>query len=180
MQQRSCDLGLPSRFLRIVTLCILLIVYFVKSGFALNPERSIGQYAHSAWRLQEGFIGAPPNAITQTVDGYIWIATTSGIVRFDGVQFTQWSPPGSEELRNFNASTVLGTTDGGLWIAGRGGLFRWKNERLTSYGDSGNSLFTAILEEGDGKVWVTRSNPETDPKPICEAGGEKLLCYDLK
>ena len=180
MQQRSCDLGLPSRFLRIVTLCILLIACFVRSGFALNPGRSIGQYAHSAWRLQDGFIGAPPNAITQTVDGYIWIATTSGIVRFDGVQFTQWSPPGSEELRNFSASTVLGTTDGGLWIAGRGGLFRWKNERLTSYGDSGNSLFTAILEEGDGKVWVTRSNPETDPKPICEAGGEKLLCYDLK
>ena len=101
MQRRSCDLRIPSRFLRIVALGILSIVCFVKSGFALNPERSIGQYAHSAWRLQDGFIGAPPNAITQTVDGYIWIATSSGIVRFDGVGFTQWSPPGTEELRSF-------------------------------------------------------------------------------
>ena len=180
MQQKRCDLGLPSRPLRIATLGILLILCFAKSGFAVNPERSIGQYAHSAWRLQEGFIGAPPAAITQTLDGYIWIATSAGLVRFDGVRFTQWSPPGHEDLRSFPVIAVLGTSDGSLWIAGRGGLFRWKDRRLTSYGDSDNSIFTVILEEGNGRVWVTRSNRVTDPRAICEAGGEKLLCYDLK
>ena len=41
-------------------------------------------------------------------------------------------------------------------------------------------MFTSLLEEDNGKVWATRYNAVTDPKPICEAGGEKLLCYDLK
>ena len=46
---------------------------------ALDPDRRISQYAHSAWRMQDGPFGSAPNTITQTTDGYVWIGTMSGI-----------------------------------------------------------------------------------------------------
>ena len=51
-------------------------------AFALNPDRRISQYSHSAWRTQDGFFNGAPNAITQTADGYLWIGTQAGLMRF--------------------------------------------------------------------------------------------------
>ena len=42
------------------------------SIFAPDPTSYISQYGHSAWRLQDGYFGGTPTAITQTADGYIW------------------------------------------------------------------------------------------------------------
>jgi ligand-binding sensor domain-containing protein len=64
--------------------------------YALNPDRQISQYAHTAWRLQDGFLGSYPSAIAQTTDGYIWVGTQSGIERFDGVRFVPWIPRGEK------------------------------------------------------------------------------------
>ena len=60
---------------------------------ALNPETRISQYSHSVWRLQDGVFNGIPTAIVQTADGYLWIGTSSGLMRFDGVRFVPWSPP---------------------------------------------------------------------------------------
>ena len=57
----------------------------------LIPTGRISQYAHSAWRMQDGPFGSAPNTITQTTDGYVWIGTMSGISRFDGVRFVSWA-----------------------------------------------------------------------------------------
>jgi len=54
---------------------------------ALEPKTRIAQYRHTAWRVQDGAFESAPNAIAQTADGYIWIGTGSGLVRFDGVRF---------------------------------------------------------------------------------------------
>ena len=54
---------------------------------ALDADRRISQYAHTAWRTQDGAFSGTPNAIMQTADGYIWIGTQAGLVRFDGVRF---------------------------------------------------------------------------------------------
>jgi ligand-binding sensor domain-containing protein len=59
-------------------------------SFALDPVLRISQYAHTAWRTQDGVFGGGPHAVTQTADGYIWIGTDAGLVRFDGVRFVPW------------------------------------------------------------------------------------------
>src|ERR1700761_1040980 len=60
---------------------------------AVDPDRRISQYAHTAWRLRDGLFPGVPTAITQTKDGYVWIGTLNGLVRFDGVRFVRWVPP---------------------------------------------------------------------------------------
>jgi len=60
---------------------------------AVDPNTRISQYWHTAWRVQDGVFDSAPNAIAQTNDGYIWIGTNSGLVKYDGVHFVPWSPP---------------------------------------------------------------------------------------
>jgi ligand-binding sensor domain-containing protein len=61
---------------------------------ALDPTVRLTQYRHTAWRVQDGSFAGAPNALAQTADGYIWIGTTAGLVRYDGVRFTPWIRPG--------------------------------------------------------------------------------------
>src|SRR5450432_1181535 len=104
------DIGRTSRrLIRWVLLGALLCL----PASAVNPESLISQYAHSAWRLQDAPFNGTPWAIAQTTDGYIWVGTSSGLVRFDGVRFVPWAPPGGERLRALTISTLLGSSDGG-------------------------------------------------------------------
>src|SRR5262245_18859043 len=77
----------------------VLCVVWVLTGtaWALDPHRHITQFGHSAWRAQDGFVNRSL-VVTQTADGYIWIATGDGLVRFDGVKLSPWSPPPGESL----------------------------------------------------------------------------------
>jgi signal transduction histidine kinase/ligand-binding sensor domain-containing protein len=165
---------------RVVIVAVLSMFVFAKPGYGVNPERSISQYGHSAWRLQEGFFGGSPHQITQTKDGYIWIATDSELVRFDGIRFTPWSFPVAAEVKSRAGYAILGTTDGSLWIGDlAGGLLQWNHSKLTRYAVPGNRAILAILEGGNGKVWAALGPPHSDAKSICEAGEGKLQCYDL-
>jgi two component regulator with propeller domain len=59
--------------------CFLLVLFLASAVFALNPDRHISQYGHTAWRIQDGFFGGPVHSITQTPDGYIWVGTEAGL-----------------------------------------------------------------------------------------------------
>ncbi|MGH8173857.1 MAG: two-component regulator propeller domain-containing protein, partial [Rhodanobacteraceae bacterium] len=61
---------------------------------ALNPSLHVTQYGHNVWRAQDGLF-APVTAISQTRDGYLWIGTTTDLVRFDGVRFVPWASTGT-------------------------------------------------------------------------------------
>jgi len=56
--------------------------------------------------------------MAQTSDGYLWLTSTSGLLRFDGVRFVEWSPPGHESLPGQPLNSLLGSKDGSLWIGG--------------------------------------------------------------
>ena len=70
------------------------------AALALDPNLQISQYAHTAWRLRDGTFPGTPTAITQTTDGYVWIGTVAGLLRFDGVRFVPFAPPTGKHLPN--------------------------------------------------------------------------------
>jgi ligand-binding sensor domain-containing protein/signal transduction histidine kinase len=57
------------------------------SANALSPNKAISQYIHDKWGADQGFPGGPVSAFAQTPDGYLWIGTEKGLVRFDGFSF---------------------------------------------------------------------------------------------
>ena len=161
---------------RFFSFCFLLFIV-VDSIRALEPVRRISQFGHTAWRIQDGLIDSPV-AITQTTDGYIWIATHAGLVRFDGVSFDLWSPPKGQSLPSKGLSFLLGTGDGSLWIGTTGGLSRLKDGQLQTYTkEPGRSGITAILQDHAGTIWATRYRVPSGEGPLCRVAGNDLHCY---
>jgi ligand-binding sensor domain-containing protein len=114
---------------------VCLIVSMLCNGraLALNPALAINQYAHTAWTIREGFLRSPVSSIAQTPDGYLWLGTESGLLRFDGVRIVPWKPLWDERLPSTNIAKLLVTRDGRLWIGTFAGLASWKDGRLTTY-----------------------------------------------
>src|SRR4051812_43914262 len=54
---------------------------------ALDPNHTLSQYLREQWTADSNFPGGAVDAITQTADGYLWLGTEKGLVRFDGVNF---------------------------------------------------------------------------------------------
>ena len=97
---------------------------------AVDPNRAISQYIHDRWGAEEGFPAGPVFAISQTSDGYLWIATEGGLVRFDGLSFalTRSARPAQQLDQPLGQSEGLAADDSGnLWIRLRGlNLLRYR------------------------------------------------------
>src|SRR5690242_1337535 len=85
-------------------------------AFALNPALDVSQYAHTAWRIRDGFSKSTIHTIAQTPNGYLWLGTELGLIRFDGVRNLPWQPPQNQRLPSNLITSLLAARDGTLWI----------------------------------------------------------------
>ena len=122
--------------------------------FGLSPSLDINQYAHTAWKVSEGFSKGVIFSIVQTPDGYLWLGTEFGLLRFDGVRTTPWQPPPGERLPSSDIRSLRVARDGRLWIGTRGGLASWKDGKLTHYPALNGQLIETLLEDREGTIWV--------------------------
>jgi len=124
------------------------------SASALDPALDVNQYAHTRWLVREGFSQGQVTSIAQTPDGYLWIGTELGLLRFDGVRAVSWHPPGHEHLPNRWIRTLFVAPDGTLWIGTLGGLASWKNGKLTHYPELSEHSVNTLLSDREGTVWA--------------------------
>src|SRR5262249_20855009 len=59
-----------------------LILFACPSVSPLDRSSKISQYGHNMWRIQDGYLPGPVEDIAQTKDGYLWIGTALGLLRF--------------------------------------------------------------------------------------------------
>ena len=168
MRRVLCALSLPCLF------------FSARVATAVDPHTLLSQYGHTAWRSPDGLLNHP-EAITQTRDGYIWIATLNGVFRFDGVRFTEWVPPNNQRLPSKSVHYLLGARDGSLWLGTPDGLSRFKDGRLTNYIKTNTDYgVSGILEDHNGQIWVSRYQIADGMGPICMAKESTLRCYGKK
>ena len=106
--------------LSLLTGCGLFLL-IPRSLFALDPARTVFQYNCQSWSRQNGLPAEGINAIAQTKDGFLWLGTQKGLVRFDGIEFKTFKPPGQLQFRSQIISTLCGTRNGTLWFGVLGG-----------------------------------------------------------
>jgi len=100
----------------------------------------VSQYAHTAWKIRDGFAKGPIRSITQTPDGYLWLGTEFGLLRFDGVRAVPWQPPKGEQLPSSNILDLMVAHDGTLWIGTFKGVASWKDGKLRRYPEGAEDL----------------------------------------
>ncbi|WP_291980598.1 sensor histidine kinase [Luteitalea sp.] len=106
------------------------------------------------WDVEHGLPINGVSDLLQTDDGYLWVATWAGLVRFDGVRFTP--VPGT--LPSSHIRALLADRDGSVWIGmGAGGLVRWRNGRVDTViapKDVQGHDVSSLARDAAGRVWV--------------------------
>jgi ligand-binding sensor domain-containing protein len=100
---------------------------------ALSTTRTLAQHGHTGWRVKDGLLNGRPSAAAQTTNGYLWIGTGSGLLRFDGVRFTPLAATAGK-LPSSVIVSLLAARDGSLLIGSTVGLVRLQGNRLESIG----------------------------------------------
>jgi len=144
-------------------------------AFALNPSLDTNQYAHKSWTIRDGFFKGVITSIAQTPDGYLWLGTEFGLLRFDGIRTVSWQPPAGEHLPGSFIENLLAARDGRLWIATRVGLASWKEGKLTLYPELAGYNVEALLQDHEGTVWAGASGTSTGR--ICEFQSGSAQCH---
>lgn len=124
---------------------------------AQEPVRTLAQLYHTAWTTRDG-APADVDALAQTADGFLWLGSSTGLYRFDGVRFEPFEPPADQPMPSANVSALLALRDGGLWVGYRfGGASLIQRGAIRSYG-AGDGLprgtVHSLVEESDGTIWV--------------------------
>src|SRR6266853_725292 len=162
---RARDFPVPRSFL----VCVLSLWLTLSAAHALDPNKRLTQYAHTAWRIQDGFLPNAPFWISQTKDVYLWVGGRSGALRFDGVRFTPWSAPiASTPIRN-----LVSVRAGELWIATGSGLAHLRDNVVISQYDLLG--ISGMYKDSDGSVWaLSLRDPD---RVLCQATNTKIRCF---
>lgn len=127
-----------------------------------NPPEAGQSYFARTWQTDDGLPRNTITAITQTPDGYLWLGTPEGIIRFDGVRFTPMEAGDSKCFVRALPRVLLADRRGRLWIGtGTAGIIRFDGENFTVL-DSRKGLphptVTALCEDFHGTIWVACQN----------------------
>ena len=132
-----------------------IVALLLASSARAGAEARLAEYVSRVWQTENGLPQNAVQAIVQTRDGYLWLGTPAGLVRFDGVRFTvfNWGEP----PRN-NVHALLEDHDGRLWIGTYGGgLYRYdagRFEDFTSGLGPRSDLVRTLYEDRHGMLWV--------------------------
>ena len=154
--------------------CILLASS--SCAFALNPSFDVSQYAHTAWKVRDGFTQGAILAIAQTPDGYLWLGTEFGLYRFDGVRAIPWHSQSGANLVSEHIYCLLVARDGTLWIGTQDGAASWKDGKLRRYPEFGGQSISSFLEDREGTIWSS-GQKNFYPPQICAIEKTGVHCY---
>ena len=124
----------------------------------LTSISGTAQYRFDNWSTKDGLPQNTVAAITQTRDGYLWLATYDGLVRFDGVRFTIFDKSKSPGIRSNRFFSLYSDDQGSLWAGTEAGLTRLMNGEFRTFTTADGLPHNSIAEiqkDDQGRLTVT-------------------------
>lgn len=150
--------SVPSRIFLAILPPLILLGLPVPACASLDPAKAITQYVHQVWQSDAGLPQNSVLAIAQTAEGYMWLGTEEGLVRFDGVRFTVFDHRNAPGLKSNEIRTLLVDHAQNLWIGTHGGgLTRLAHGRFENFNTrSGlpSDSITSLYEDPHGVLWI--------------------------
>ena len=154
LRTRLCRLGLSALS---AGLLLAGCLAFSSLALALEPTTPLASYGHQSWVMENGLPQNTVQALVQSRDGFIWLGTEVGLVRFDGNGFVVYDQNSKPALPANDVRCLLESSDGALWIGTSDGLARMKDGAVTNFttiqGLPGNGILR-LVEANNGILWV--------------------------
>lgn len=134
-------------------LCLLLL-----AGALVTPlpaaAADLHELARRTWTTRDGLPHNSVNALAQTADGYLWLATWEGLARYNGREFQLFGRDRLPPLEDVAMRSLHVDHEGALWVGGvRGDLLRYKDGAWTRL-DPAPAFVNALLLDRAGRLWV--------------------------
>jgi signal transduction histidine kinase/ligand-binding sensor domain-containing protein len=143
------------RFFPVLGLSLLLAP---PSQASLDPKKAITQFIRQSWQSDQGLPENSVTAIAQTKDGYLWLGTEGGLVRFDGLRFTTFEKNTTPGLGSNFVTSLLVDQKGTLWIGTYGGgLTCLREGRLQPFPfqkELASQSVLSLYEDRNGSLWI--------------------------
>ena len=114
-------------------------------------------FGYQVWTADRGLPQNVIRGIHQTSDGYLWLATLNGAVRFDGVQFTVFDKNNTPAIGSDRLASLYSDHDD-LWFSTEGGgITRYRRGEFHTYTtqDGLPTMFPrAVTGDSAGNIWV--------------------------
>jgi len=142
---------------RTTWLCALLLLVPGRTE-GTSPRTLADGYTRRVWQTQDGLPDNMSQAFAQTPDGYLWIGTAGGLVRFDGVRFVTFDRENTPQMKENSVFCLAVSRDGSLWAGtDGGGLLRYHNGVFRSFSEAdglANDFVRVVYEDHQGILWV--------------------------
>ena len=159
--------------------CLLSYLFALITGISLlwcpnvfGETTNLPGYFTRLWNTKDGLPNDAVTAVVQTHDGYLWLATYDGLVRFDGATFTRFDTSTTPEMHSTRVTSLFEDVKGNLWIGYETGeLIRyadghfyatefhapWEQKKIQNIGaDSNNDIWllndAGTLANLEGKI----------------------------
>jgi signal transduction histidine kinase/ligand-binding sensor domain-containing protein/DNA-binding response OmpR family regulator len=136
---------------------LVLTIALGTPAWGLDPKVAVTQYGHQVWTTSDGLPHNSIRAIAQTPDGYLWVATSNGLARFDGVGFTVFTPANAPGLMEDRLTALAAGGDGALWIGTSGeGVTRYRDGKFqqVAAAELPDRTVRALWADSAGVVWI--------------------------
>jgi ligand-binding sensor domain-containing protein/serine/threonine protein kinase len=153
-------MGITHRRPRVRVACSLALAVCLTTAFAasaLDRGKALIQLQYDVWSSERGLPQISVQDLHQTRDGFLWIGTQEGLVRFDGARFEVFDSRNTPAIENNLFIVLLEAEDGSLWCGTHGGLLRYDGHAFSTFTSAdglAQDIIHDLAEDQDGAVWV--------------------------
>ena len=147
--------------MRLLACTLLALSALVAPAYSAAPPVALSDYIVTSWTTKDGLPSDVIWTIAQDRDGYLWLGTNGGLVRFDGVRFVAWNAVGGAALPRAAVRSIVSAHDGSLWVGfgfnETGGVAHIRGGQMRLYGERAGLVrgaINALIEDVDGTIWT--------------------------
>lgn len=135
----------------------------------LSPAKPLSDFILQTWTEKDGLPQMSAQSMCQTRDGYVWIGTYQGLVRYDGVRFVIFDKDNTPQINDNSITALANDSEGALWIGTRNGITRLKSGVFTLFttknGLPDNDVRAFLQDRAGTTFWIgTKSGLSTYTK----------------